>query len=339
MLWIRFYALSNKQCRKGTVFKMKVPFFSILVPVCNQEGNMSVCVDSLKNQTFQDFEVIMVDDGSKDNSYNEMKAIAQVDSRFQVYQHETNQSLLAARYTGMQHASGDYILFLDSDDYYELDTLESLQKQLVENPVDVLRFGFQYEPGDKWYAPESEDPLNDTFLGKIPPAIWKNCYSKSVIEKTIKRSESFYCNMGEDVCLSAILLSNAASFSKTDRIFHHYVLGNGMSNDHKIISREKFLKDMKSVTESANHFMRFMEEYNTSYLPQAQIAKRTMLRFTLFNCLFFSKDLATAVSFLNEINSEEFKDLYEFGCNQVLSARVKKENGIEVDLRRMIVED
>lgn len=317
---------------------MSNPFFSILIPVCNQEGNMDVCVNSLKNQTFGDFEAIMVDDGSKDGSYKEMCDIANSDSRFSVYQHETNKSLLAARYTGMAHATGKYILFLDSDDYYELDTLESLHDELEKTPVDVLRFGFKYEPGDEWHPPVSNDPLGDTMRGVIPPAIWKNCYSANTIKKTVERSESFYCNMGEDVCLSAILLSNAESFGMIDRIFHHYVLGNGMSNDHSIISKDKFHRDMKSVTESAEHFMRFIGEYNKDRIVDAERAKRTMLRFTLFNCLFYSKDLAASVEFLNEINTEDNKELYEFGCNKVLAARVKRENGIDVDLRKMLVE-
>ena len=122
------------------------PFFSILVPVYNQVGKMDECIASLRAQTFPDFEAIFVDDGSTDASWPMLQGFVEQDERMSAVQHGENRSLLAARYTGMSHAKGEYILFLDSDDYLSDDALECLRNKLAAEPVDILRFGYRTEP-------------------------------------------------------------------------------------------------------------------------------------------------------------------------------------------------
>ena len=71
-----------------------------------------------------------------------LEAYCADDNRFSVYAHEKNSSLLTARYTGMRHASGRYVLFLDSDDWLDADTCECLKARLTDHPVELLRFGY-----------------------------------------------------------------------------------------------------------------------------------------------------------------------------------------------------
>ena len=103
-------------------------FFSVLIPVYNQVGKMQECIDSLNAQSFTDLEIIMVDDGSTDDSYQMLLSFAGKDPRIKVFRHEKNSSLVGARYTGMQHASGEYVFFLDSDDSITADAFEILNK-------------------------------------------------------------------------------------------------------------------------------------------------------------------------------------------------------------------
>jgi len=299
------------------------PYFSILVPVCNQEGKMNACIESIKAQTFNDLEVIMVDDGSKDGSYQEMLGIAKEDNRFKVIKHETNSSLLAARYTGMNNSNGKYVLFLDSDDYLEADTLESLKNMLDNKPVDVIRFGFQFEPSKKPVLPvESDDPLKGYMLGDFAPAIWKNCYSETVIKKLIESSEPFYCNMGEDVCLAGLLFACAESFDKIDRVFHHYEIGNGMSSTKTNLSMEKFHRDLRSIEESAKHLSDYIAEHKPEYSEYAKVAIRTMFRTVMMQNIVFDTDYTKAVRVLNEFDNEQYHELYEYGCNVILPRKI-----------------
>ena len=165
------------------------PFFSVLVPVYNQVGKMDRCVACLKAQGFRDFEVIFTNDGSTDDSAAMLAGFAKEDGRFRVISHERNASLLAARYTGMRAARGQYILFLDSDDWLEDNALEVLRDELAASPeTEILRFGYIHEPDGTVKPPyPTEDPRQALLNGEFPPAIWKNCYRKDVIDRLLER--------------------------------------------------------------------------------------------------------------------------------------------------------
>lgn len=113
------------------------PRFSIVVPIYNVEKYLKECLDSVVGQTFPDFECIMVNDGSTDNSEKIAKQYADGDCRFSVYTQE-NQGLSGARNTGIRYAKGEYIVFLDSDDFIKLNALEELSKIVKKERSDVI---------------------------------------------------------------------------------------------------------------------------------------------------------------------------------------------------------
>ena len=102
-----------------------MPQISVVVPVYNVEKYLRECLDSLANQTFEDFEVICVNDGSDDSSLSILEEYASEDERFKIVSQE-NKGLSGARNTGMNYIKGRYLLFLDSDDWLELNALELL---------------------------------------------------------------------------------------------------------------------------------------------------------------------------------------------------------------------
>lgn len=117
--------------------------FSVVVPVYKVEKYLDQCVQSLLGQTYADLEVVLVDDGSPDQSGAMCDAWAAKDARIRVV-HQENGGLSAARNTGIRHATGDYVLFLDSDDWWETDTvLEAIAKQLERTPAEVLSFNYR----------------------------------------------------------------------------------------------------------------------------------------------------------------------------------------------------
>lgn len=110
-----------------------MPKFSIVIPVYNVEKYIGKCLESVKSQTFKDYEVIIVNDGTQDDS---MKIA--VKYPFTIINQE-NQGLSVARNRGVKEASGDYLIFLDSDDYWEKDLLKELTKSIKNDP-DLVRF-------------------------------------------------------------------------------------------------------------------------------------------------------------------------------------------------------
>ena len=112
---------------------------SIIVPIYNVEKYLNRCLDSIKNQTYTDFEVLMIDDGSTDGSAIVARDFLD-DLRFKYY-YQHNQGLSAARNTGLDNAIGEFVCFIDSDDYIELNYLETLLESLISNNADVAQCG------------------------------------------------------------------------------------------------------------------------------------------------------------------------------------------------------
>ena len=132
--------------------------FSIVIPVYKVEPYLDECVSSVVGQHYSDFEVILVDDGSPDNCGQMCDSWAKKDSRIRVV-HQENGGLSAARNTGIRSGTGEYVLFLDSDDWWaDPHVLEAVDAQLKKTPVDVLSYNYRKSYGDKLeplYFPET----------------------------------------------------------------------------------------------------------------------------------------------------------------------------------------
>ena len=131
--------------------------FSVIIPVYNVEKYLKECLDSVINQTLPNWEAICVNDGSTDGSATVLKEYAEKDNRIRVITQE-NRGLSAARNTGINAAAGDYVVFLDSDDWLELDALEKISGSL--NGEDLICFsGRRYFEDKKLY--NSADILSE----------------------------------------------------------------------------------------------------------------------------------------------------------------------------------
>lgn len=115
---------------------------SIVVPVYNMGDKIELCVQSLINQTYQNIEIILVDDGSKDDSYAHCLHLAEIDSRV-VALHTENRGSGPARNTGIDSATGRFIYFADADDYLEPEAIEILVKAMENGKYDLVVFGFR----------------------------------------------------------------------------------------------------------------------------------------------------------------------------------------------------
>ena len=120
---------------------MNESLISIVVPIYNVEDYLNECIYSLINQTYKNIEIILVDDGSTDNSGNIADGLSKIDSRINVY-HKNNGGLSDARNFGIEHSKGKYICFVDSDDYVKEDYVESMYTNLVQNKTKISCCGF-----------------------------------------------------------------------------------------------------------------------------------------------------------------------------------------------------
>ncbi|HEF8786834.1 TPA: glycosyltransferase family 2 protein, partial [Providencia alcalifaciens] len=112
------------------------PEISVIIPVYNVENYIEKCITSVKLQSFTDFECIIIDDGSPDNSIDIAKNLIHDDTRFLIYS-KKNAGLGPARNTGLDYANGKYIVFIDSDDYIEKDYLLDLITKIKLEDADI----------------------------------------------------------------------------------------------------------------------------------------------------------------------------------------------------------
>lgn len=163
---------------------------SVIVPVYNVEKYLARCVDSVLAQTYENLEVILVNDGSKDTSGAICDAYAARDSRIRVI-HKENGGLSSARNAGLDIAGGEYIAFVDSDDWIEAQTYEWMMEQMLRHRVKLVcagRYDVDGETGQKrvGLCPRKEEVLSgEEMVGRI--FTWDNCDS-SACDKLYSRS-------------------------------------------------------------------------------------------------------------------------------------------------------
>lgn len=157
-----------------------MPKISIIVPIYNVEKYIDRCLKSIQNQTLKDIEVILVDDGSKDNSISIAKQYLE-DKRFKLY-HKDNGGLSSARNYGMNYATGDYLAFIDSDDYIEYDMYEKMYLLAVNNKSDVVECDFIWEYPNDSIVDKTRVNI-DNMLTDVRVVAWNKIYRKKLIDK------------------------------------------------------------------------------------------------------------------------------------------------------------
>jgi len=237
-----------------------MPFFSVTIPVYNVEKYLRQCLDSVLNQTFQDFEVVLLDDGSTDRSGRICDEYSVRDSRIRVI-HNKNQGLLMARRNALRYVHGEYILFLDSDDYWEKELLECIYNILSENKVDMVYFRYKAVNQDGKELYQQKKLLeNKEFISEADKFL---CYQlatgfeyNSMVLKAVKREkldiDGNYENvrevsMGEDALQSAKMAANLESMIYLDKALYNYRV-NISSISTKIT--KKHLSDYLKVRET-----------------------------------------------------------------------------------------
>lgn len=154
-------------------------FFSVIVPVYKVEKYLISCIESVLNQTFSDFELILVDDGSPDKCPEICDDFKQKDTRIKVV-HKQNGGLASARRAGIKVAQGDYVFNLDSDDQIEADTLECAYNIINESKCDIVSFSYKWVKGGKTVN-ITTDCLDEGYYGKQD--IEKYIYPKILMDK------------------------------------------------------------------------------------------------------------------------------------------------------------
>lgn len=210
---------------------------SVIIPVYNCEKYLKRCIDSVLNQTFNDYEVILINDGSIDKSAIICDEYATRDKRIKVL-HKKNQGVSSARNDGIKRSEGEWICFLDADDWWECDFLENLLKCVSKFGVDMCMVPFILEYKDKSY----NTLVFENYVGDIAEVIVGNYTSR----------ESLLCTLWNKLYNRKIIIDNNILFPE------------GLSYAEDSIFNLTYLKYIKTIHISDKPYYHYWQESENS---------------------------------------------------------------------------
>lgn len=207
-----------------------MPKISVIVPVYKAEKYIRRCVDSILAQTFTDFELLLVDDGSPDNSGAICDEYAARDSRVKVF-HKENGGVSSARQMGLDNSLGEYVIHADPDDWVEPDMLQELYSEAQQSGADMVICDFYINYGNrqiyKSQKPEklSHDAiLKELLMQRLHGACWNKLVRRDLFEKyEVKFPEDII--RWEDLFVNVMLLINSVRVSYKENAYYHYDCG------------------------------------------------------------------------------------------------------------------
>lgn len=239
------------------------PLISVVLAACNQEDCIHRAVSSVLNQTFRDFELVAVDDGSSDGTAAVLAEFAALSSRLKVIRHAENRSLFMARKSGVQAASGDYILFLDGDDYLFIDALQKLRDEVIaqDDSFDACEFSYMQRPENMLVRPEAyntEDKRLSYFLRPdATVTIWNKLYKAAPVKEAFAAMGDAYINATEDTYGSSCIAFFTRRFIQRDILVSNYLVGSGISTkEHTLAENQCNFASIHLVLEGLADFMR-----------------------------------------------------------------------------------
>ena len=206
---------------------MEKPLISVIVPVYNVGDYLERCMDSVLSQTYPNFEVVLVDDASTDQSSAVCDACAARDSRVRAVRLSQNRGPSAARNEGIRRARGAYISFVDADDRVEPDLLEKLHESLIQAGAEVSACGadgidLKRGPAAVYTRSEAVRCLARGVPFNLVP--WGKLYSAELVKKTLFPEDIFY---SEDLLFLYSLLKQSRRVSYRPDILYHYTQREG----------------------------------------------------------------------------------------------------------------
>lgn len=236
--------------------------FSVLVPVYNVEKYLEQCINSVLSQTFQDYELILVDDGSKDESGLICDEFAKKHPDKIKVVHKENQGLISARRVGIANATGDFCIFVDSDDFIEPDLLENLESYLKQDDaLDMILYSFYYNRNGEreerkryiaqnesfWEGDEKKELYEKLLYTTDITSIWTKAIRTSILKSDETDYTQYYGkNMAEDLLQSLYPMTVARKILFIEKPLYAYRI-NTESISHSYRSETISMKNAKHV--------------------------------------------------------------------------------------------
>jgi len=262
--------------------KMNKKLISVIVPVYNTEQYFERCISSILRQSYKNIEVIVVNDGSPGNILELIRSYLKMDSRIKFINNKVNQGLLKARVCGAEIAQGEYIAFVDSDDYLSFDFYRTLIQRAEATHSDIVigktvwedegeRYVYNYHDNCFNFTKLTGADIREAYFSQEANCyswhtIWNKLYSKKLWDKcmAIFRGVSEHIIMTEDIFFSSILFYEAQVLTKVNNDAYFYCTNKSASTNSVGISLKKFKKNMSDISFVFNQVDMFLQAKKAS---------------------------------------------------------------------------
>ncbi len=261
---------------------------SVIIAAYNIEKYIQRCIESVVNQSEREIEIIIVNDGSTDNTLNIINKVNELDDRIIVI-NKKNQGLIEARKTGLKYANGEFILFLDGDDWLENNCIEELYKTANDKKADVVLYNAYMVYDDrkeifdtfieKFIDDIKKNPVKNLLLLNISPTIWSKFIKKSFLEEN---NIEFPQNISYAEDLAAVLnifINKPKIVCNEKRFYNYYQRNDSISNkiSSKVLEIDDAIQFIKDKLVEMNIYYENKEEFEYTVFRHLLISK--ILRF------------------------------------------------------------
>ena len=250
-----------------------MPKISIIVPVYNVEKYIAKCLKSLTLQTLQGIEIIIVNDGSLDRSIDIIEKYVKENPTKIKYYEKKNGGLSSARNYGIEYATGEYIAFLDSDDYVEINMYEEMYNLAKKENADMVECDFiwEWEYGKKVYDKRREYKTKEDIMKKPRVVAWNKIYKREILNKNkIRFPEGL---IYEDMEFFYKLLPHLNKISYINKYFVHYI----QRKDSISNKQTKKIEDIFKILDNIFDYYKEQNLYNQYEKELKYMKKRILL--------------------------------------------------------------
>ena len=318
---------------------------SIIIPMYNSENYIGKLLESLINQTYKNLEIIIVDDGSSDNSLKKALEYEKKDKRIKIIT-QKNSGVSSARNVGLKNVKGEYFTFLDSDDYIEFDMYEKMMNTMVKVNTDVIRINYVKETENCDYISEGnlfdlkDKILNKTQIkDKLIPYLFENkieAYTPLLLIKSdlLNKIKPFIedIHIMEDLLFYLDLLSNINTIYFLDIKSYHYILRSSSSSKR----RDRLLLNLRDTIKVIKHVISYLKRnnldesvYKKVYLVYSSMIVKYLLRtfqendeyYLTFNQLCDILDTLELSKIFSNVNLSSNNEYIDKSINLILNKK------------------
>lgn len=257
---------------------------TIIIPIYNAENFLKDCIESSIRQTYKNIEIILVDDGSTDQSRKIEEKYAKIDQRIKLIKQE-NLGVNIARKKGIEQSSGDYILFVDADDWIEENTVEILVSKLKKFESDIIRFRYVIKPDnikqkilfenrDVTFSGENKKDFYKFLIQKGQVhTLWGQIINKKLFENKIEALDSHLCR-SEDLWANLDLYTYAKKITLIQDVLYNY--RNNSNSTMRKLEKNRIMENLKSIGFVYDKLFKYIEKWKID--NDIDIVRKTALK-------------------------------------------------------------